>query len=68
VPGHDDMQSLRRLLDRLGDAEIMPSGLNVHTPDLEDVFLTLTGRPKAADDPTPAPAQETTAVGQEASR
>ena len=68
VPGHDDMQSLRQLLDRLGDAQIMPSGLNVHTPDLEDVFLTLTGRPKAADDPAPAPVRETTTVGQEASR
>jgi ABC-2 type transport system ATP-binding protein len=39
-PGH-----LRTLLDRLDDAAIEVAGLTVHTPDLDDVFLALTGRP-----------------------
>jgi ABC-2 type transport system ATP-binding protein len=39
-PGH-----LRELLGRLDDAAIEVTGLTVHTPDLDDVFLALTGRP-----------------------
>ncbi|WP_063837108.1 ATP-binding cassette domain-containing protein [Phaeacidiphilus oryzae] len=46
--GGGTFSSLRGLLDRLagagiGDAEL--DGLSVHTPDLDDVFLALTGRP-----------------------
>jgi ABC-2 type transport system ATP-binding protein len=33
------------MLDRLDDAGIEVDGLTVHTPDLDDVFLALTGRP-----------------------
>ena len=37
--------SLRALLSRLDDAAIEIAELSVHTPDLDDVFLTLTGHP-----------------------
>jgi ABC-2 type transport system ATP-binding protein len=33
------------LLDRLDDLSIEVESLTVHTPDLDDVFLALTGRP-----------------------
>ncbi|MGH2576176.1 MAG: ABC transporter, partial [Actinomycetota bacterium] len=33
------------LLDRLIVASIEVEGFSVHTPDLDDVFLTLTGEP-----------------------
>jgi ABC-2 type transport system ATP-binding protein len=45
VPGDGSVQSLRTVLDRLDDATIEVSGLQVHTPDLDDVFFALTGRP-----------------------
>jgi len=35
--------ALRALLDRLDAASIEVSGLSVETPDLDDVFLSLTG-------------------------
>jgi|SRR5215211_1973323 len=40
--------SLRAVLDRLDRAAVEVSELSIHTPDLDDVFLTLTGQP--ADD------------------
>ena len=45
VPSDGSVQSLRALLDRLDDASIEVGELSVHTPDLDDVFLTLTGQP-----------------------
>jgi ABC-2 type transport system ATP-binding protein len=33
---------LRSLLDRLDEASIAVGGLSVQTPDLDDVFLSLT--------------------------
>jgi ABC-2 type transport system ATP-binding protein len=45
VPGDGTVRSLRALLDQLDRASIEVAGLTVHTPDLDDVFLTLTGRP-----------------------
>ncbi|KAA0021613.1 ATP-binding cassette domain-containing protein [Antrihabitans cavernicola] len=45
VPSDGGLRSLRALLGRLDDAAVEPEGLSVHTPDLDDVFLTLTGRP-----------------------
>jgi ABC-2 type transport system ATP-binding protein len=39
------VKSLRALLDRLEDASVEVDSLSVHTPDLDDVFLTLTGQP-----------------------
>lgn len=48
VPGDGGVPALRGLLDRLGNASIEVSELSVHTPDLDDVFLALTGHPAAA--------------------
>jgi ABC-2 type transport system ATP-binding protein len=36
---------LRALLSRLDDPSMQIAEVSVHTPDLDDVFLTLTGRP-----------------------
>ena len=43
VPSDGGVGSLRSLLDRLDDASIDVDGLSVQTPDLDDVFLSLTG-------------------------
>jgi ABC-2 type transport system ATP-binding protein len=45
VPGGGDVASLRALLDRLVTEAIDVTGLSVQTPDLDDVFLSLTGKP-----------------------
>ena len=44
VPGDGDVPSLRLLLDRLDQGAIEVDALSVQTPDLDDVFLSLTGR------------------------
>jgi ABC-2 type transport system ATP-binding protein len=54
VPSDGDVKSLRAVLDRLGDAAIEVAGLSIHTPDLDDVFLTLTGQPTKDKDKEPA--------------
>ncbi|MEV6875967.1 ATP-binding cassette domain-containing protein [Amycolatopsis sp. NPDC051128] len=43
VPGDGGTKSLRALLDRLDEYAISAEGFSVHTPDLDDVFLALTG-------------------------
>ncbi|MEV7332006.1 ATP-binding cassette domain-containing protein [Micromonospora sp. NPDC093244] len=45
VPSDGGVGSLRSLLDQLDRASISVAGLALHTPDLDDVFLTLTGQP-----------------------
>jgi ABC-2 type transport system ATP-binding protein len=45
VPSDGGVKSLRELLERLDGAAIDVGGLSIHTPDLDDVFLTLTGQP-----------------------
>ena len=45
VPGGGDVRSLRALLTRLDRASVEVDTLSVHTPNLDDVFLALTGRP-----------------------
>jgi ABC-2 type transport system ATP-binding protein len=45
VPGDGSVAALKSLLARLDDASVEVAGLTVHTPDLDDVFLALTGRP-----------------------
>jgi ABC-2 type transport system ATP-binding protein len=45
VPSDGSLKSLRALLDQLDGASIEVDSLSVHTPDLDDVFLTLTGQP-----------------------
>ena len=53
VPGDGSVAALRSLLARLDDARVDVAGLTVHTPDLDDVFLALTGRPAQEKVPTP---------------
>jgi ABC-2 type transport system ATP-binding protein len=43
VPSDGSVPSLRALLDRLDSESIAVAGMTVHTPDLDDVFLALTG-------------------------
>ena len=45
VPSDGSVDALRALIDRLDEARIKVDGLSVHTPDLDDVFLALTGQP-----------------------
>ncbi|SFP44605.1 ABC-2 type transport system ATP-binding protein [Amycolatopsis arida] len=49
VPGDGGARSLRALLDRLDRAGVEVDTLSVHTPDLDDVFLALTGHPTDSD-------------------
>jgi ABC-2 type transport system ATP-binding protein len=44
VPSDGRANSLRALLDRLDEHSIDVEEFSVHTPDLDDVFLALTGR------------------------
>lgn len=39
------VQAMRSMFERLDDRDIEIAGMTVRTPDLDDVFLTLTGRP-----------------------
>ena len=43
VPSDGSVASLRSLFERLDAEEVAVSDLSVHTPDLDDVFLALTG-------------------------
>jgi ABC-2 type transport system ATP-binding protein len=45
VPSDGSVKSLRALLNRLDGASVEVDSLSVHTPDLDDVFLALTGQP-----------------------
>jgi ABC-2 type transport system ATP-binding protein len=45
VPSDGRPKSLRALLDKLDEHSIDAEEFSVHTPDLDDVFLSLTGRP-----------------------
>ncbi len=45
VPGDGGVPALRALLDRLDLAAVEVDDLSIHTPDLDDVFLALTGQP-----------------------
>ncbi|GII58098.1 daunorubicin resistance protein DrrA family ABC transporter ATP-binding protein [Planotetraspora thailandica] len=55
IPSDGGVPALRSVLDVLDGASIEAEALTVHTPDLDDVFLTLTGHPRSGDD---APAQK----------
>jgi ABC-2 type transport system ATP-binding protein len=46
VPSDGGVRSLRGLLDRLDGASVEVDSLSVHLPDLDDVFLALTGQPE----------------------
>jgi len=43
VPTDGTVAALRAVLDRLDDEAVAVDSLTVHTPDLDDVFLSLTG-------------------------
>lgn len=45
VPSDGSLRSLRTLIGQLDDQAIEVDELSVHTPDLDDVFLALTGSP-----------------------
>jgi ABC-2 type transport system ATP-binding protein len=52
VPSDGSPRALKDVLDRLDLAAIDVAGLTLHTPDLDDVFLALTGRPAAEEVPS----------------
>jgi ABC-2 type transport system ATP-binding protein len=45
VPSDGSLRSLKTLIGRLDDQAVEVDELSVHTPDLDDVFLALTGGP-----------------------
>jgi ABC-2 type transport system ATP-binding protein len=47
VPSDSGATAVRTLLNRLGDTADDVDEVSVHTPDLDDVFFALTGRPTA---------------------
>jgi len=51
VPSDGGAVAVRDLLNRLGDAAAGVDEVSVHTPDLDDVFFALTGRPTAETTP-----------------
>jgi ABC-2 type transport system ATP-binding protein len=53
VPGDGSVSSLRDLLDRLDAGSVRADRLSIHTPDLDDVFFALTGRPHAQEGQQP---------------
>jgi ABC-2 type transport system ATP-binding protein len=50
LPSDGGVHSLRALLDRLDAERIEVDGLSVRSADLDDVFLSLTGRTDGHDD------------------
>jgi ABC-2 type transport system ATP-binding protein len=51
LPSDGGVQSLRAVLDRLDAESIEVDELAVHTPDLDDVFLALTGNSEKQKEP-----------------
>jgi ABC-2 type transport system ATP-binding protein len=58
VPSDGTVASLRRLLGRLDDAGVEVEQISIHTPDLDDVFFAVTGRPST--EPVQVPEKEAT--------
>ncbi|MFJ7961784.1 ATP-binding cassette domain-containing protein, partial [Streptomyces sp. NPDC096319] len=54
LPSDGTQRALATLLGRLDAAGIEADELNLHTPDLDDVFFALTATPAAADQPKEA--------------
>jgi ABC-2 type transport system ATP-binding protein len=59
IPSDGSLASLKSILDRLDDGSIEVGGLTMHTPDLDDVFLALTGRGTAGSSAHPTAAHPT---------
>jgi ABC-2 type transport system ATP-binding protein len=53
VPSDGDIDSLRALLAELDRASITVGRLTIHAPDLDDVFLALTGRSEREEEVKP---------------
>ena len=53
IPADGGVRSLLALLEKLDHANIEVEAVSVHTPDLDDVYLALTGHPTIEKDPTP---------------
>ncbi|TDC20257.1 ATP-binding cassette domain-containing protein [Streptomyces sp. 8K308] len=53
VPSDGSLPTLRAVLDVLDAASVQATELTVHTPDLDDVFLALTGSSRRPADPEP---------------
>ncbi|WP_370416025.1 ATP-binding cassette domain-containing protein [Streptomyces fradiae] len=52
IPSDGGIPTLRAVLDVLDGAALQPESLTLHTPDLDDVFLTLTGTGAGAPNTT----------------
>jgi ABC-2 type transport system ATP-binding protein len=46
VPADGTPQSVKAVLDKLGQQTLDADSITVHTPDLDDVFFALTGSPR----------------------
>jgi ABC-2 type transport system ATP-binding protein len=53
VPHDGSLGALKALIDRLDAHAVAVDSLSVHTPDLDDVFLALTGNPRPEKVATP---------------
>ena len=49
VPAPDGARTLTEVVRALDAASITPDDIGLHKPSLDDVFLSLTGRPAEAD-------------------
>lgn len=58
VPAEGNVDSLRQLLNELHDAAITVEHLSIHTPDLDDVFLAVTGNHASQQDNTKPASKE----------
>jgi ABC-2 type transport system ATP-binding protein len=58
VPADGTVGGLRELLNELHSAGIDVERLSIHTPDLDDVFLTVTGGTHGAAQPDQAPTEQ----------
>lgn len=52
VPSDGSFAALRALIDRFGEQPIVVENFSIHTPDLDDVFFALTGKPKTGTSET----------------
>ncbi len=51
IPSDGNVSTLRRVLHQLDEAAVEVEGLSIHSPDLDDVFLALTGRRETSSEP-----------------
>ena len=51
IPTDGNVATLRLVLRELDEVDVDVDGLAIHTPDLDDVFLALTGRHDRSQEP-----------------